>query len=688
MSLFRFLEPKATISEEDAARGLRWMTWEGVASMGYGSITTSGFLAAFALALGANNLQIGVLAALPFLAQPLQIPTIVLVEKLRRRKMLAVTTWFVAQSLWVPVALIPVFLDVPSAGAISLLLGLVAVRSMLSAVTSCAWSSWIRDLVPQHILGRFLGRRLALANVAAIAFGLGAAFFVEYWKGGAAAETQVLGYTFPLLLGAVMLGMSTPVFMSLMPEPLMQPPTGPQPSLVSTVITPFRDRNYNHLLRFLFLWGLAINLATPFFAVYMLQRLGLPLTVVIGLSVLSQVFNILFLRVWGPMADRLGSKVVLSVCVSLYLLVVLGWTFTSMPERYFLTIPLLVILHMLAGAAAAGVSLTTGTIGMKLAPQGRATAYLAGAALAINVGSGLGPLLGGRLADFFSVRNLSLGFTWADPSGTFHLPALNLTGFDFLFGITFLLGLVTLNFLAALREEGEAGREVVLETLFAPARDVSRPMSSIPGLNFLAQFPYGYLRRLPIPGLDVALGVTAYQIADAARAATTMAARGRGATARVAGALEGTVSQLWRAGEALAEHGVELARQAARGAIHALQEVPLGAGQIVREVVMGVMRGLRGTQVDPREALRGLGHGIVQGAMESGADLDEAVHQAIEAARSMAPQGGLSEGEAAVWMARGILEAAESQGPAAVDRVKRSMPEELAKAALAEPVDR
>ncbi|MFC1977797.1 hypothetical protein ACFLWS_06015 [Chloroflexota bacterium] len=42
---------KSTISEQDVAHGLRMMTWEGMASMGFNSITASGFLAAFALSL-------------------------------------------------------------------------------------------------------------------------------------------------------------------------------------------------------------------------------------------------------------------------------------------------------------------------------------------------------------------------------------------------------------------------------------------------------------------------------------------------------------------------------------------------------------------------------------------------------------------------------------------------------------
>ena len=266
-TLFR---AKPTISDQEVTAGLRWLTREGIVSIGFSSITTSGFLAAFALALGANNLQIGILASLPILAQILQIPTILLVERLRKRKVIAVSSWSLAQLLWLPIALIPFYLEVPGAWAVAVLLGAMTVRGLLQAVTNGAWNSWVRDLVPQQILGSFFARRLMYANVTAMMFGLGAALFADYWVRHASAGDAALGYTFPLLAGAVTLGLASPLFMSMMPEPLMQSSPGPKPSVLSILRPPFYDQNYRHLLLFLMLWGFALNLAIPFFAVYML----------------------------------------------------------------------------------------------------------------------------------------------------------------------------------------------------------------------------------------------------------------------------------------------------------------------------------------------------------------------------------------------------------------------------------
>jgi len=672
MNLMRILQPRATISEQEVEHGLRMMTREGMLSMGFSSIAGSGFLAAFALVLGANNLQIGILAAIPAIMQPLQIPAILLVEKLRRRKLIATTAWFLAQLLWFPIALIPFFIAVPSAGAISALLALMAVRSILSAVTNCAWNGWVRDLVPQHIMGRFFSRRLALATATAVVFGLGAGFFVDYWRGEVPVDQAVFGYTYAILFGALFLGMLSPVYMARMPEPLMQPVVGAKPSLLHTITLPFHDRNYRKLMQFLLLWGFASNLAIPFFAVYMLQRLGVSLLTVIGLGVLSQIFNILFLRVWGPLADRLGSKAILSICTSLYLLVILGWTFTTMPERYFLTIPLLVILHIFAGVAAAGVSVTVGTIGLKLAPQGRSTPYLAGAALATNLGAGLGPLAGGLFADFFSARELSLDFTWADPAQTFHLGVVNLTGFDFLFAIAFVIGLVTLNVLAALREEGEVGREVVLGELITQTRTMSQAASSVPGLSFVSVFPFSYLRR--IPGMDVVAGVTAYQLAEMTRMATVAASEGRRTASRAARTLENGLSRLWKNGAEVSAHGFEIARQAARGVSHGAGEATTKRRRLVSPAIMGIMRAMKKADVKPEDVLRGAGYGVIEGAVEAGGDLKKTAEETVAAAREAAPAMGLDEEEAVAQVVEGAIAAAQAIGPDAVVQVKEGLP--------------
>jgi MFS family permease len=673
MNLPKIFRPKPTISDQELNTGLRWLTLEGTVSLGFNSITTSGFLAAYALALGANTVHIGILAALPFIMQILQLPAITLVEKFRHRKAMAVISWFIAQSFWLPIALIPTFMAVPGGRAISLLLALMTVRGLFHASTNAAWNGWIRDLVPQQILGRFFSRRLAFATATGVAFSLGAAFFVDYWQGHTAASSAILGYTYVLLFGALSLGLLSPIFMSRMPEPLMPPLALPQTSIWQRLVAPLKDRNFRHLVEFLFSWNFALNLAVPFFAVYMLERLGLPLTWVIGFSIIGQTFNILFLRVWGNFIDRFGNKVVLSICASLYLVVILSWIFTTMPERYFLTVPLLVILHIFAGIANAGATLSVGTIGLKMAPKGEATSYLAASSLATNLGAGLGPLAGGLLAVFFSTRQLDFTLTWVAPASSTQFTIVSVIGFDFLFVIAFIAGLTTLAILARLREEGEVSREVMLESLMFPTRELSRPMSSVPAFNLTANFPFGSLRRVPL-GLDAALGVTAYQIAEIGRVATKAAMRGRRVTKKFARSLESGLDGVLKGKEAeVREYGAEISRQVARGAVHVTDDKPVDVGQLAAAVVTGVVEASTRAGANPSDAILGASQGVIQGTAEAHGDLLVAAARTIETAKELAIESGVSEELAAARAAEGALQAAEAIGSEEAATVKEAI---------------
>lgn len=659
------LLPQASLAPTQVDRGVRNFMIEGAATMGLGSMTGGGFIAAYALVLGANNQQIGILAALPFITMPLQVFTVAAVEKYRRRKMIAVPAWVIGQSLWFPIALVPILVDVPSAGAVSILLTLVGLRSLMVATQNAAWNSWVRDLVPNESMGRIFATRLRYANIAAMLLGLGAGLFVDWWESRSDPADLALGYMFALLAGAVFLGTTSVIFRALIPEPQLapRPDDETRPSVISALIEPFKDPNYRPLLRFQFFWALALHLATPFFAVYMLTRLDLSVAAVMGFTVLSQLFNVLFLRFWGPLVDQVGNKAVLSVSASLYLLVILGWTFTTLPERYFLTIPLLIVLHMLAGAAAAGATLTTGTIGFKLAPPGKGTAYMSSVSIVSNLGAAIGPLIGGRLADFLSLRTLSIDMTWIDPSRSFNIQTLNLTGFDFLFGMTFLIGLLTLTWLGRVKEPGEHSRDVVIDELFSGARRATVPMSSIPGFGLTTQFSVGAMRA--VPGLDAAVGVAAYQVTESTRMASSLAHRGiatyEEGVERISNTIRSLIPSRFMSDEhnLESEHAEQIAVEAAKGAVISSMDSGASVSDLTEQAIGATAVISQVTDADPAVVLRAASYGAIQGAIEAAEGPRQAAESAVRRAASEAPGLGIPVQAAVAAASEGALAASK-----------------------------
>ena len=275
------------------------------------------------------------------------------------------------------------------------------------------------------------------------------------------------------------------------------PPRG----ILTVLIEPFRDVNFRQLLIFLGAWNFVSNLAAPFFTVYMLQRIGLSMTLVLVFSVVSQAANAVFFQVWGRLADRFSNKTVLSEAGPLFLLSILLFPFTTMPESYSLTIPFLIIIHVLAGVSSAGVMLCSGNIAIKLAPQGKATSYLAVNALISGMMATIAPILGGLAADWFAQQELSLILKWASKTAheTLEVPAISLRGLDFLFMIAFLLGLYALHRLVLIQEVGEIEEDILISELHGLVRKVVKNATNVAGLRQFFFFPYGRLMELLIP---------------------------------------------------------------------------------------------------------------------------------------------------------------------------------------------
>src|SRR5262249_32830047 len=132
---------------------------------------------------------------------------------------------------------------------------------------------------------------------------------------------------------------------------------------------PFQNHNFRMLMNFLIAWNFAVNLAAPFFTVYMLKMLHYDMVFVVAITLMSQMVNVFSLRVWGRYSDRYSNKTVLGICGPLFMVCVFLWTFTTFPEKHFLTTPLIILLHVLMGISTAGVTLASGNIALKLAPR-------------------------------------------------------------------------------------------------------------------------------------------------------------------------------------------------------------------------------------------------------------------------------------------------------------------------------
>ncbi len=488
-----WFEVKDTLTEDDVQRGMRSVINDGLASTAMGTFTGGVFLTAYALKLGASNYIIGLLAAIAPLMTLIQIPSIYLVEKAKSRKAIVVSTSLVSRSFWLLVAVIP-FLFPVSVGTKILVIGL-ALYSVFGAISGTAWGPWLRDILPQDRLGQFFSKRMMVSTILGIVLSLACAIYIDQWK-KYFPQQELTGYSVLFILGFIA-GIIGVYFLSTIPEPRMTVPEK-KVGFLRILLVPFKDENFRRLMAFSGSWTFAINLAAPFFTVYMIKRLDFPMSYIIWLSIVSQVTHLVFLRIWGKFTDKFSNKSVLRVSSPLFLFCIIGWTFTTLPDKHMFTTPLVVLIHIFMGMSTAGINLGAGNIGFKLAPQGKATAFLTVNNFINSIAAGISPILGGKFADVVTRYQLSWTLKWTGPDKTFSVETLNFQSWDFFFAFAFLFGLYSMHRLAMVKEEGEVDEKIVFNELVSETRKEIQNFTTIGGMRQMINFPYTAFRYVTI----------------------------------------------------------------------------------------------------------------------------------------------------------------------------------------------
>lgn len=467
------LAPSAAISPQELAAGqqhlVRDLAWASITGAFSGGVV----LVAFALALGASPVQVGLLAAIPLIAQAAQLPATLMIERLRRRRLIGVLTITAARVLILALALLPLLGSLPL--ALGLLIAAHVLISLLHAVGGCAVNAWLHQLIPPAELGRFFARRLVAGTIVACLATLAAGALVDR----SLFDDKLAAYGAAFAI-AGLAGFVSSWYLARAPEPQMLHAGPPRP-VAEQMLRPFMDRNFRKLLIFMGAWTVAANITGPFLTVYLIEQRGYSLSTVTLQSITSQLATALTLYLWGRLSDRLSNKAVLAVALPVHFMCMLTLVLADAIQSPPGQLALLYLIHGVLGVATGGIGLATGNLGLKLSPQGQGTAYLAAIGLVCAVTGGIAPIAAGALAQTFQTLELSALLRWTTPGGTEEVSLLSFAHWELLFALSGLMGLYVMHALSRIHEGREVSeRQVVQEFALEAVRAVNN-LSSLSG---------------------------------------------------------------------------------------------------------------------------------------------------------------------------------------------------------------
>lgn len=452
------LRPKKQLTENEIEKGLKYVIGDGLAAEAMIALTGGAFLVAMALLMGATNFQIGLLAALPTFTNLFQLLSIWLVRKYNNRRAIAVICGVLARVPLLAIGVLPFFFSTST--TVEVLIFFLFFHYFFGSIAGPSWNSWMKDLVPESSLGTYFAKRSRFTQILNVVLSIGIALTLDYVK-KAYPDYQLFAYGGMFFAGGL-IGLFGAWILSKAPEPEGVPLTD---NILKLIRRPLQDSNFRRLLVFNSVWVFAINIATPFFTVFLLKRLGIALSFVIVLGIISQLSSIFTLRLWGTFADRYSNKTIIAVSGPLYIACFIAWSFVGIYATYYINIALLALIYIFMGISTAGINLSLTNIGLKLAPREQAIVYLSAKNIITSVFSAVAPIVGGLLADFFTSRHLYLRLEYGGPNLTKVFRLLELQEWNFLFLITAFLALIALQFLVQVKETGEVDKEEVRRIL-------------------------------------------------------------------------------------------------------------------------------------------------------------------------------------------------------------------------------
>lgn len=432
--------PQETVTDRELQSGLKLVNADGLSAEAMVVFTSGTFLTAMAIHMGATNFQLGVLAALPTFTTIFQLLSIWLVRKFNNRKIISVICNFMAR---IPLLFIGVLPFLFTAGtSIQVLIVMLFFQHIFGDIAGASWNAWMKDLIPGERLGAFFSSRSRMAQTLNVTLSLATAIGIDYVKKHYPAQ-EIVTYNVLFLIGGI-LGMISVFLLLRTPEPK---PQIIDDKLFTLFGKPLKNKNFRNLLVFNSFWAFALNLATPFFGVYMMKTIGLPVSYIIGLGIISQLSSIVSIKIWGKYSDRFSNKNIIAICAPVYIAAIIAFAFTAMPHVIRASMALLIVIHMLSGIATAGINLALSNIGIKLAPNSEAIAYISTKNMFVAFFSTIAPMIGGLAADFFATHQTVLHVSGHE--------ILNLQGWNYFFVIGGILALVSLRLLKNVEEQGE-----------------------------------------------------------------------------------------------------------------------------------------------------------------------------------------------------------------------------------------
>jgi len=376
-----------------------WGTSLGIVFFGaLGGAPFAGFLRE----LGVSDLMYSVMMAMPAMGGVFQLFAAYFLERSGKiKKMFLISGIFQRFSI-IPVVLLPLFVpkDMENLmfAAMFLFLGVSALGAAFNGVS---FFSWMAAFIPIDIRGRFFGQRQMMFYLTGMFGGFIVSSLLDMIGG-------FTGFAVVFVLVTIMALLDIACFLNVKDPPFVK--SEYNTPFVKVWKEAFLNRNFLRYTIFWAVWIFGLAMPGPFFIIFMLEYLKISFVEIAVYAAITNIFIILFGRIWGSLIDRFANRPILYICSSVIAVLPLVW-FAAVPGMHYIPVA---VVHILAGMFWGGIELTSANLIMGLSPDKNRSVYIANFSVISSLAGSILPFVAGGFlmqmtADFsFSIMNFNM----------------------------------------------------------------------------------------------------------------------------------------------------------------------------------------------------------------------------------------------------------------------------------------